>query len=65
MTKEQYISVTQRTKSAASRLPFGAKAFSIPTYLLRFPSERFVCSSPSGTVASSGQHWFRREFSCW
>lgn len=33
MTKEQYISITRRTQNVASRLPFGAKAFSIPTYL--------------------------------
>ena len=33
MTKEQYRSITQRARRMAARLPFGAKAFSIPTYL--------------------------------
>ena len=33
MTKEQYRSITQHARRIASRLPFGAKAFSIPTYL--------------------------------
>lgn len=33
MTKEQYRSITQPARRMAARLPFGAKAFSIPTYL--------------------------------
>lgn len=33
MTKEQYRSITQHARRMAARLPFGAKAFSIPTYL--------------------------------
>lgn len=33
MTKEQYRSITQHARRMAACLPFGAKAFSIPTYL--------------------------------
>lgn len=33
MTKEQYSSITQRTRGTVSRLPLGTKALSIPTYL--------------------------------
>lgn len=66
MTKEQYISITRRTQNVASRLPFGAKAFSIPTYLCAAIYIGTLCLLLTQRDSRFfRRHWFRREFSCW